>query len=193
MDKESFPDYKLGVEYRDVDAEDNMLMFTVSVALPIWRKKNSAAVREAEKMKVSSEASREAAKQKNALDIQESLFNLQTAQRKLVLIRTELLPQAEARFRASEVAYRTGKVDFMDFLESERFRLNTKTMAAMEEGSAGMQAAGSFQPAIGRGAGQGDALLGAKEVDLGPAELWRWCANPVERRQAGRGIGRSTR
>jgi len=59
--------------------------------------------------------------------------------------------------------------------------------------SAGMQAAGSFQPAIGRGAGQGDALLGAKEVDLGPAELWRWCANPVERRQAGRGIGRSTR
>ena len=141
MDKESFPDYKLGVEYRDVDAGDNMLMFTVSVALPIWRKKNSAAVREAEKMKVSSEASREAAKQKNALDIQESLFNLQTAQRKLVLIRTELLPQAEARFRASEVAYRTGKVDFMDFLESERFRLNTKTMAAMEEGSAGMQAA----------------------------------------------------
>jgi len=56
-----------------------------------------------------------------------------------------------------------------------------------------MQAAGSFQPAIGRGAGQGDALLGAKEVDLGPAELWRWCANPVERRQAGLGIGRSTR
>jgi outer membrane protein TolC len=31
MEKEYLPDYKLGLEYRDIQSEDNMLMFTVSV------------------------------------------------------------------------------------------------------------------------------------------------------------------
>src|ERR1035437_9625957 len=35
MAKESLPDYKLGLEYRDIAASDNMLMFTVTVELPL--------------------------------------------------------------------------------------------------------------------------------------------------------------
>jgi len=64
------------------------------------------------------------------------------------LYRAELIPQAEARFSASEAGYRTGKVDFMDLLESERFLLNAKMMTAMTEGAVGMQAA-RLERAIG--------------------------------------------
>ena len=44
-----------------------------------------------------------------------------------------------------------------------------------------------FQPAIGCGAGQGDGLLGAEPVYLGPAHLLCGCANPSQFRQSGRG------
>lgn len=141
MEKEYLPDYKLGLEYRDIQSEDNMLMFTVSVELPIWQSKYKAGVREAERMQASSLSAREAAERQSAFDVQDAHFKLLTAQRTLHIYRTELVPQAEARFSTSEAGYREGKVDFLDLLESERFLLNTKVMTAMSEGTVGMQAA----------------------------------------------------
>ena len=148
MAKESLPDYKLGLEYRDIAASDNMLMFSVSIDLPIRKEKYRAGVREAEKMQASSEAALEAAKRQSSLDVQDAHFKWVTAQRTLELYRTELIPQALARFNASEAGYRTGKVDFMDLLESERFMLGAIMMEAMAEGSVGMQAA-RLERAIG--------------------------------------------
>jgi outer membrane protein, heavy metal efflux system len=159
MAKESAPDYKLGLEYRDIAASDNMIMFTISVDLPLWRSKYRAGVMEAEKMRASSQAAREAAERQSAFDVQDAGFKLQTARGQLELLRTELIPQAEARFNASETGYRTGKVDFMDLLESERFLLGAKMMAAMAEGTVGMQAArleraiGTVLPANGNAEG----------------------------------------
>ena len=149
MEKESLPDYRLGLEYRDIGNSDNMAMFTVSVDIPLWRSRYRAGVREAEKMRASNQAARDAAARQSAFDVQDAHFKLMTARRTLELYRTELLPQAEARFRASEAGYRAGKVDFMDLLESERFLLGVKTMVAMTEGTAGMQVA-RLERAIGR-------------------------------------------
>lgn len=139
--KESAPDYRLGLEYRDLRDDDNMMMFTVSVDLPIWFEKNRAAVREAEKMRESSEAARESAERQNAFDAQDARVRLDTACRTLALIRLELIPQAEARLNAHEAAYRTGKADFMDLLASERFLLETKLLATRSEAEQGIQAA----------------------------------------------------
>ena len=159
MTKESVSDYKLGLEYRDLGDSDDMIMFTVSVDLPVWRSKYRAGVREAELMRVSSEAAREAAERQSAFDVQDAAFKLKTARRTLELYRTELIPQAEARFGASESGYRTGKVDFMDLLESERFLLGAKMMAAMAEGAVGMQAA-RLEWAIGTPGPAGDPPKG---------------------------------
>ena len=148
MRKESMPDYRLGLEYRHFSRDDDMMMFTISIDLPIWDSKYAAGVREAEKMKASSEAARTAAERRSALDVQDAGFKLQTARRTLDLYRKDLVPQAETRFRASEADYQTGKVDFMDLLESQRFLLNARVMAAMEEGNLGMQAA-RLERAIG--------------------------------------------
>ncbi len=139
MAKESMPDYKLGLEYRDIANGDNMLMFTVGVELPLRTSKYRAGIREAEKMRASSQAAREGAERQSALDLQDASFKLQTARRSLDLYRTELIPQAEARFKASEAGYRTGKVDFMDLLESQRFLLSVRVMAAMAMGALGME------------------------------------------------------
>lgn len=141
MQKEYLPDYTLGLEYRSLNRDDDMLMFTVSVELPIWQSKYRAGVREAMEMQVYSQAAREAAVQQSSFDVQDAFFKLKTAQRTLELYRTELIPQAEARFSASEAGYRNGKTDFIDMLESQRFLLNAKMMAVMMESAAGMQAA----------------------------------------------------
>jgi outer membrane protein TolC len=141
MRKEYWPDYKLGLEYRNFRQGDDMVMFTVGVELPIWRSKYRAGEREAEKMIASTRAARTAAEQQTEFDVRDAHFKLQTARRTLELYRKELIPQAEMRFKASDADYRTGKGDFMDLLESERFLLDARVMAAMAEASVGMQLA----------------------------------------------------
>ena len=148
MKKEFLPDYRLGVEYRNVGVDwsnfsrsDDMVMFTIGIDLPIWQTKYRAGVREANKMIESTQAALEAAETQTSYDVQDASFKLLTARRSLDLYKSALVPQAEARFDASEAGYRTGKVDFLDLLESERFLLNARVMAVMAEGNVGMQLA----------------------------------------------------
>ena len=141
MAKEGSPDYRLGVEYREFADSADMVMLTVSVDLPLWQSKVNAGVRESARMRRAGEAALDAAKRQATLDAQESAFRLLTARRTLELYAAELIPLAETRLAASEAAYRTGKTDFLDLLESERFLLNAKTMAVQTEGAAAMQAA----------------------------------------------------
>lgn len=148
MAKESQPDYRLGLEYRDLGAGEDMVMFTVGVDLPVWRSKTGAGVREAEKMRTAGGAERDAARRQVAFDVREAFAGLQAARRVLSLYRSEFMPQAEARFAASESGYRTGKVDFMDLMESERLRIGARMMMATSEGAVGVQMA-RLERAIG--------------------------------------------
>jgi outer membrane protein TolC len=148
MKKEFFPDYRLGVEYRDFRAGEDMVMFTVGIDLPIWLGKYKAGVRQAEKTIESAEAAKKAAETQTAFDVRDAQFKLVTSRRTLDLYKGVLVPQAQARFDASEAGYRTGRVDFLDLLESERFLLDARVMAATAEGDVGVQAA-RLERAIG--------------------------------------------
>ena len=141
MHKEFFTDYRIGAEYRNYRAGDDMVMLTFSFDLPIWQGKYRAGVREAEKMVESSTAALDAARQQAAFESADAHYKLRAAQRSLELYEQTLIPQAESRFKASDASYRTGKGDFMDLLESERFLFNARTMAAMAESNLGMQQA----------------------------------------------------
>ncbi|MEI6563251.1 MAG: TolC family protein [bacterium] len=139
MKKEGLPDYKVGLEYRSMPADDQV-MFMVGIELPLWRSKIGAGVREAGLTLQSEQAAREAAERQVAREVQDALTQVRAAQRTLTLTRKELIPQAELRFAASEAAYRGGgKGDFMDLLESQRFLLNARVMAVTAEGELGMQ------------------------------------------------------
>jgi len=157
MKKEFFPDYRLGVEYghmeggyTDFSGSENLVMLTIGFDLPIWRTKYRAGVREAEKMVESSQADLEAAKKQISYDVQDAHFKSVTARRTVDLYKNSLIPQAEARFKASEAAYRTGQVSFLELLESERFLLNARVMEAMAEGNLGTQLARQ-ERAVGTG------------------------------------------
>ena len=149
MAKEYYPDYRLGAEYRSFsDNEPDMVMFMVGVDLPIWQSKYRAGVKEAERTIDSNQAALEAAQKQASLDVRAAHFNVLTARQSLDLYQNTLIPQAQSRFEASEAGYRTGSVDFLDLLESERFLLAARIMAAMAEGNLGMQIA-RLERAIG--------------------------------------------
>ncbi|MEI7880098.1 MAG: TolC family protein [bacterium] len=139
MKKEGLPDYKVGLEYRSMPADDQA-MFMVGIELPVWRNKIGAGVRGAGHMVQSELAAREAAERQVTQEVQDALAQIQAAERTLALIRRELIPQAELRLSASEAAYRSGdKGDFMDLLESERFLLNVRVTTVMTEADLRMQ------------------------------------------------------
>lgn len=148
MKKEFFPDYRLGVEYRSYGSAEDMMMLTLGLDLPVWQGKYKAGVREAERMIESSEAAKEAAENQVAFDVRDAEFKLKTARRTLALYENALVPQAEARFDASEAGYRAGKGDFLDLLESERFLINARLMATMARADIGVQTA-RLERAIG--------------------------------------------
>jgi outer membrane protein, heavy metal efflux system len=157
MKKEFFPDYRLGLEYGHMDggytdfsSSENLVLITIGFDLPIWRTKYRAGVREAEKLVESSQADLEAAEKQISYDVQDAHFKSLTAKRTVDLYKNSLIPQAEARFKASEAAYRTGQVSFLELLESERFLLNARVMEAMAEGNLGIQLARQ-ERAIGTG------------------------------------------
>ena len=149
MKKEFRPDVRLGLEYRNMAEEDDLAMFTIGFDLPVQLSKYRAGVREANNMIEAGRAALEAARREASFDVQDAHFKLLTARRTLDLYRSELIPQAESRFVASEAGYRAGQADFMDLLESERFLLEARIMAAMAEGAVGMQAA-RLERAVGR-------------------------------------------
>jgi outer membrane protein TolC len=127
--------------YTDFSGSENLVMLTIGFDLPIWRTKYRAGVREAEKRIESSQADLEAAEKQISYDVQDAHFKSLTARRTVDLYKNSLIPQAEARFKASEAAYRIGQVSFLELLESERFLLNARVMEAMAEGNLGTQLA----------------------------------------------------
>jgi cobalt-zinc-cadmium efflux system outer membrane protein len=137
MTRESQPDYKVGLEYRAIERQDDMVMFMVGVDLPLWRGKPRAAIREAGMMASASEADRMATERQVTLDVQSACYKVATARRTVELYQKDLIPQSAVRLQASEAGYRAGKVDFSDWLESQRFGLNVRIMAVMAEGELG--------------------------------------------------------
>ena len=139
--REYLPDYRLGIEYRDFARDNDRLMFTVGLEIPLWRDQYRAGVAEAAAMTAAGTAALESVRRQVASDVAQARVRLLSASRVLDSYRSSLIPQAETRYKASEAAYRAGKVDFLDLLESERFWLDVRLMAAGAEANVGVQAA----------------------------------------------------
>lgn len=148
MTREYFPDYSLGLEYRSFRDSPDMAMFMIGVELPVWQGKYRAGAREAEKTMTANEAALEAVHNQVRQEVQQAQVNVVKARQSLRLYQQALIPQAIARFNASEAGYRTGQVGFLDLLESERFLLDARSMTAMAEGNVGVQLA-RLEQAVG--------------------------------------------
>jgi len=129
--KDYYPDVTFGLDWiltgdalraTPDDGKDPVIL-RVAMNLPVWRGKLDASVREAMSRLVA--ASRQYDDQRNNLESRVKLvaYRFRDAGRQITLYRNVLVPKANQSVRASEVAYRAGKVDFLNLLDAQRLLL----------------------------------------------------------------------
>jgi outer membrane protein TolC len=133
--KNNWPDFTLKFEYFDIGAgstshpEDgrNAWLGAIGISIPLWRGKYRAAEAEAAIRLTANQKRFEDLKNDTSARVNELYQEIKTYEDQLALYKHSLIPQAEQTFKASEIGYLSGKVDFLDLLESERMILQIKT------------------------------------------------------------------
>ncbi len=122
--KEYYPDFNVAFEYmqRDPVMEepgDDMYSLGVTFNLPINRQRRHAMVAEA--MAETRMATQELNMLRNTIrqSIADSLARLERSRRMAELYRSAIIPQATGALDAAMAAYRVGKADFMNVLDSQ--------------------------------------------------------------------------
>jgi outer membrane protein, heavy metal efflux system len=139
--KEYIPDFMLGVDYEFGAGADSWWELMAGVNVPIWLGKRRAMVREAEAMRQSAEYEVQAATLRTDREVEDAAARARAARERFDRFKTAIIPQAEAAFSSSEAGYRSGRVGFLDYLDSERALLETRRDYAMVIAELGMQVA----------------------------------------------------
>ena len=131
---DSRPDFRFGLGYiavgdredtagRLMPPEDNgqdIVALTVSVDLPIYRRKIRAGIAEAEHSLQSSEHLLQQASDRLRFEIREALLRLESLEERARLYKAVIIPQAGEALASAEAAYTTNRQDFLDLLDAER-------------------------------------------------------------------------
>lgn len=131
--KNYWPDVSLGLDYIITgetglpgvpESGKDPIMVMVSIQLPLWLKKNKAAVNEANaRYQAASQQKRE---KENDLLVQLDMvyYQFRAALRQTALYRDALLPKARQSLNVTQSAFESGKVDFLNLIDSIRTLLN---------------------------------------------------------------------
>ncbi|HID93766.1 MAG TPA: TolC family protein [bacterium (Candidatus Stahlbacteria)] len=100
------------------------VMFSLSIPLWFWNKGYRISERRAQKS--SAKASYQAMKNMVLFEVQNALSKYNATQRRVNLFKTTIIPQAEQALKSATIAYKTGKIDFLTLINSERTLINAK-------------------------------------------------------------------
>lgn len=147
--KEAYPDVTLGLEYELGGAsriaprldrgDEQEVMLSVAINLPIWRKRVQAVQRESLARRRAVGLERDEMRYRLQAAAEELLFRLRDAGRKAALYRDTLIPQTRQLLDVNEAALRTGRAPFLDLIDTERSLLEFQL--ALERAEADYQIA----------------------------------------------------
>ena len=128
------PDLTVGFDYIQVgkgtttrpNDGQNAWMTTFSINVPLWLDRISDKVKEKKALLDSSKKKYKNVQNEVYYEIEDIYFKILTYKDVILLYETALIPQAEQSFDAAKIGYETGKVDFLNWLESERVLLQTR-------------------------------------------------------------------
>jgi outer membrane protein TolC len=133
--REYYPDFTFSVNYTFVDErpvpllDDNgkdVLQLKAAINLPIWLGKRRARVREAEANIAMARNRQAGLRTKIDSEVQDAYSRVRAAHDLVRLYDNVIIPQAQHTFFASEAGYQTGKVDFLNYLDSQRMMLSLR-------------------------------------------------------------------
>jgi outer membrane protein TolC len=124
-----FPDFTVGVKTIATDPSSltnfpdegrDPWMLTVGMTLPLWQGKYSAAKRSEEASVLSAQSKLEQATHDLDSEVEDALFGLRDAKRKVDLFAKGLVPKALQSLESTSTAYQAGTTSFLDFLDAQR-------------------------------------------------------------------------
>ena len=128
------PDFSIGYQYIEIgngttsgleDGRDAW-MIPVKVTLPLWQNRVLSSVQEARRNLNASQARFENAQNMSGYEVKDAYFKFTTSKQIVELYENALIPETELAFHSDQAGYEAGKVDILNFLDSERIYLNTK-------------------------------------------------------------------
>lgn len=128
--REKYPGFRAGVEWMENPGRRDEVRATVGINLPIWRERYAAAEREARAVRDGARYDRAALEQELEARLATALFRLRNAERKELLYRESLVPRARATVEAVEGAYRGGRANFLELVDSQRTLLTLELAQA---------------------------------------------------------------
>jgi outer membrane protein TolC len=123
-EKEYFPDFTFSLEYMQREptmGEAGYDMYTAGVTfnLPVHRERRHAMVAEANSEIRLTRAEQDATRNRIRFGIADSLARLERSRRLAELYQQGIIPQADHALAAASAAYRVGRADFMNVLDSQ--------------------------------------------------------------------------
>ena len=129
--RERLPDFTIGVQYIQTgdadgpvtDSGKDPIIGTVGINLPLWFGKNRARVASADYQKTAAQLTLENRKQTLDADIQQTLYKLRDADRKINLYAASLIPKALQSLEVNRKGFEAGQMEFINLIDAERMLL----------------------------------------------------------------------
>jgi cobalt-zinc-cadmium efflux system outer membrane protein len=128
--KQYAPDVTLGLNYIDVARSDLADRFSdngrdavgvmLSLNIPLWHNKYSAAVREAQENRVATLHEKTDATNRLQSQLKLALYRFRDAERKADLYGNALIPKAEESLKVTEQSFEAGQASFLDLVDAQR-------------------------------------------------------------------------
>ncbi len=122
-EREFYPDFNVAFQrFQNYQAPDGFgAVFSMNLPFAFWSKtKYDARVQEATAAMAAAQADLHTIKNITRYQIKDLVAKVRAAEQVALLYSTTVLPQAEQSLVATQAGYRTGKVGFLDLIETER-------------------------------------------------------------------------
>jgi len=130
--KNYFPDITVGLEWIDTEealksgtegSGKDPVIAMISVNLPIWHDKYSAAKKEARARYSAAQKERHDRESTLIADLKMALYQFRDAERKIILYSDTLIPKTKQSLEVSLQAFKTGAGTFLDIIDTQRMLL----------------------------------------------------------------------
>lgn len=132
-EKMNYPDLTTGVTYTAVGPTDlkgavssgkDALGVKLGINIPLWFKRNRARVESARQMEYGSKEKTEDIENRLEEKIESLSKDLDEINETISLYKTRLIPEVDQMLSSAYAAYETGRISFLDLLDSERMAVN---------------------------------------------------------------------
>jgi outer membrane protein, heavy metal efflux system len=171
--KEFKPDFSVQAGYMNRGGLDPMWQAGVGITVPLYRKRLSAGLAEAEAQLRSSQSAIQSVQLQLRFRTQERLIQLKTTERVATLYGEGIVPQDRMSVEAALANYQTGKVPFIAVLEALTTLYNDRAthlrlLANHEQTLASLEEA-SLDPTSGMVSGAGGMAVGGSSLSMAGA------------------------